>query len=104
MAKQRTFGLSNENETEEQTERKLILTRTYINLQKEMHNARTKFPDNKHLITALGEEYGELCQKLLQDAPKSEVQAEALQVAVVALRIYEEGDRAFDEKDWNAAK
>lgn len=64
-------------------------------LQAEGTRARKKFPSNRFLLAALTEEVGELAQALLQGAPRHRVQAEALQVATVALRIYEEGDATF---------
>jgi NTP pyrophosphatase (non-canonical NTP hydrolase) len=67
----------------------------------EVIRARLKFPSNKHLLTALVEEVGELAQAMLQDKPRDEIQREAIQVACVAMRIVEEGDSAFDVKDWS---
>lgn len=66
----------------------------------EVVRARTKFPGNKHLTVALMEEVGELAQAILQDKPK-QILKEAVQVAAVAVRIIEEGDAAFDVKDWS---
>lgn len=65
-------------------------------LQDEIARARTKFPGNRFLLTALGEEYGELCQAVLQRKAKRSIQMEALQCACVAMRIFEEGDPAYD--------
>lgn len=61
-------------------------------LADEISRARTKFPGNAHLTVALGEEFGELCRAQLQQKSRDEIREEALQVACVALRIYEEGD------------
>ena len=61
-------------------------------LAEEIVRARTKFPGNALLTVALGEEFGELCQAQLQRKSRKEIRKEALQVACVALRIYEEGD------------
>lgn len=66
----------------------------------EVVRARTKFPGNKHLLAALTEEVGELAQACLKDNP-AEIHKEAIQVACVAIRIIEEGDSAFDVKDWD---
>lgn len=68
----------------------------------EVLKARTKFPDNKHLLAALVEEVGELAQAMLQDKPRDQIDREAIQVAWVAVRIIEEGDSAFADKDWSA--
>lgn len=61
----------------------------------EVTRARAKFPGNRHLLAALTEEVGELAQAMLQGKPTAEIQREALQVACVALRIFEEGDASF---------
>ena len=57
----------------------------------EMERARATFPDADGLVAALGEEVGELCKALLEE-PRERVEAEAVQVAAVALRLAEEGD------------
>jgi hypothetical protein len=56
----------------------------------EIERARDKFPSNAHLFLALVEEVGELSKDLLEGNPGW--REEALQVACVALRLYEEGD------------
>lgn len=56
----------------------------------EIERARDKFPSNRHLFLALVEEVGELSKDLLEGNPGW--REEALQVACVALRLYEEGD------------
>jgi len=66
----------------------------------ELVRARLKHPGRKHLLAALVEEVGELAQAILQQKPKSAIDKEAAQVAAVAVRIMEEGDAAFDVKDW----
>lgn len=71
-------------------------------IRAEVLAARTKFPGNKHLLAALTEEVGELAQAILQDQPRDLIVREAIQVACVAIRIAEEGDAAFDDKDWSA--
>lgn len=65
-------------------------------LCREICEARGKFPDNEKLLAALMEEVGELAQSMLQRRGRGQVKIEALQVACVALRIYEEGDSDFD--------
>lgn len=59
-------------------------------LQREISRARSKFPNNKKMFLALSEEVGELAKDMLEE--KNSWREEALQVACVAMRIYEEGD------------
>lgn len=65
----------------------------------EVERARTKFPDNKHLMTALTEEVGEAAMALLDNhhkgKPAEDVRDELKQVACVALRLATEGDPDF---------
>lgn len=69
---------------------------TFEALAREIRHARKKFPGNRFLLAALTEEIGELAQALLQKDEREQIRHEALQVACVALRIYEEGDAIFD--------
>ena len=66
-------------------------------LAEELVRARDKFPGNALLLAALVEEVGELARALLQRQGKEQVRKEALQVACVAVRIYEEGDATFED-------
>lgn len=75
-----------------------------VALVQEVVRARTKFPGNRFLFTALGEEFGELAQAILQKEGPERVREEALQVACVAMRIYEEGDSAYDSLTDEEAK
>lgn len=68
-----------------------------IALRDEVARAREKFPGSRFLLSALMEETGELAQAFLQRLPQEERRREALQVACVAMRIYEEGDPIYDE-------
>ncbi len=64
----------------------------------ELARARTKFPSNTHMLAALMEEVGELSKALLECGPMTghqHVLEEAIQVAVVAIRIATEGDPEF---------
>jgi NTP pyrophosphatase (non-canonical NTP hydrolase) len=61
----------------------------------ETMRARIKFPENELLTVALMEEVGELAQAQLQGRPRDEIEREALQVAALAVRILEEGDRSL---------
>lgn len=83
--------------------RKMPYEATMGAITAEVMKARTKFPGNKHLLAALTEEVGELAQAMLQNKPRDEIRKEAVQVACVAIRIVEEGDAAFDIKDWKSA-
>lgn len=73
-------------------------------LAEEMVRAREKFPANALLLAALAEEMGELAKALLQREGSDRVRKEALQVACVAMRIYEEGDATFDNVTDEQAK
>ncbi len=66
-----------------------------VALVAELNRARAKFPGNAKLLVALMEEVGELAKALLQRRPLEEIRAEAIQVACVAIRIFEEGDADF---------
>lgn len=70
---------------------------TVDHLNTEVRFARYKFPHNRHLLAALTEEVGELAQAMLQGGNCQRQREEALQVACVALRIYEEGDSTFKD-------
>lgn len=65
---------------------------TIARLQSRARVAREKHAGNAHMLAALTEETGELARALLEDGA---VEDEALDVAVVALRILEEGDADF---------
>ncbi len=77
---------------------------TLIALDDELIHARKKFPGNRHLLAACLEELGEVARALLQRQGADRVRKEALQVAVVALRIYEEGDASFSDVTDEEAK
>ena len=61
----------------------------------EYKRAVAKFPDPAHSMTALTEEVGELARALM-DEPADRIYAEAVQVAVVAMRIALRGDPSID--------
>ena len=73
------------------------IPRTIFALAEEVARARAKFPGNRFMLAALTEEVGELARALLQRQGADRVRAEALQVACVAIRIFEEGDSSFDD-------
>jgi hypothetical protein len=64
--------------------------------------ARRNFPDTRHLMVALTEEVGELAQALLKQTyeggTREAVEVEAVQVAVMAIRILTEGDSTLSYK------
>jgi hypothetical protein len=66
----------------------------------EIERAVEKFPDNRHQLTAMNEEVGELNQAILEhqygNVPPSAVYEEAIQVAAMAIRVATEGDHSFD--------
>lgn len=65
----------------------------------ELNRARTKFPNNKHMLAALTEEVGELNQAMIDHdcgtQARENIWKEAVQVAAMAQRIAEEGDSSF---------
>lgn len=62
-----------------------------VPLQEELVHARTKFPSNRYLMTALAEEIGEMADAWLAEPNSPHARHEALQVACVAMRIAMEG-------------
>jgi len=84
------------------------LERAIDDLRAEIMKAREKFPNNDHLQAAMGEEYGEAVQALmelqyepstLKTATSSKVYKECIQVACTALRLAIEGDSTFPTYD-----
>lgn len=67
----------------------------------ELERARTKFPGANATFAALVEEVGELGKALMEE-PRSAVRKEAVQVAVMAIRVVLDGDQTFDA--WRAAQ
>lgn len=66
-------------------------------LKEEVQKARKKFPGAEDLTVALMEEAGELAQATLK-CDSENIKKEALQVACVAMRIFEEGDSTFTKR------
>jgi ABC-type hemin transport system ATPase subunit len=60
----------------------------------ELVRARGKFPSSIHSFAALVEEVGELGKALISEG-SDEVHAEAMQTAVMAVRVAVEGDASF---------
>ncbi len=72
--------------------------KSFIEIQLELNRAREHFPSSSHSLAALVEEVGELSTALLEGEGRDRVRQEAFQVAVMAIRIAEEGDPSFDQK------
>ena len=62
----------------------------------ELIKAREKFPSSSLSMMALTEEVGELAKAILGESNEN-VKSEAVQVAVMAIRVLEEGDPSTDE-------
>lgn len=67
----------------------------------ELNRARTKFPGKNVTFAALVEEVGELATATFEEG-RGNVRKEAVQVAVMAMRMVLDGDHTFDE--WRASK
>ncbi len=81
-----------------------ILTGIYEAVDDELKRARDKFPNNDDLFIALVEEVGELGQALIQQKHEPEkgvtsddIRKEAIQVAVMGIRVATEGDSGFPD-------
>jgi len=70
-------------------------------IRAELTRARAKFPGKNVTMLALMEEVGELATALFEE-PRENVHTEAIQVAVMALRVILDGDNTID--DWRAEK
>jgi hypothetical protein len=70
-------------------------------LDEEIIRARKKFPNPDGLFAALVEEFGEACDAVLTRS-QQEIRREFLQVACVAMRLYEETD-PLQHKAWTTA-
>ena len=71
----------------------------WADIEAELNRARSKFPNNEHMLAALTEEVGELAQALLhinyepeKGKMHEDIYKEAIQVAVMAIRVATEGD------------
>lgn len=67
----------------------------------ELVRARTKFPGKNVTFAALVEEVGELATATFEEE-RDRVRKEAVQVAVMAMRMVLDGDHTFD--DWRESK
>lgn len=88
----------------------------WCDIKHELNAARSKFPGNLDMLPALTEEVGELSAALIQHKHEPEkgkthrdIYNEAVQVAVMAIRVATEGDPNFPYhpesgyrgKDWD---
>lgn len=64
-------------------------------VRNEVRRAEEKFPSNRKLLAALGEEFGEVCRALLQGTGEEPTRRECIQVAAVAVRLAYFGDPDF---------
>lgn len=64
-------------------------------IQDELARARAKFPGKNVTFAALVEEVGELAKATFEE-PRENVRKEAVQVAVMAMRMVLDGDHTFD--------
>src|SRR5690606_13902516 len=67
----------------------------------ELRRAREKFPGNNVMTLALVEEVGELAKATFEES-RDRVRQEAIQVAVMAMRVVLDGDQTLDA--WREAK
>lgn len=72
-----------------------------LDIQKELKRAREKFPGKNVTFAAMVEEVGELATALFEEN-KDRVRQEAVQVAVMAMRVVLDGDHTFD--NWREEK
>ena len=70
-------------------------------IREELQNARTKFPGSNATFAAMVEEVGELATAIMEE-PRDRVRAEAIQVAVMAIRVVLDGDYTY--AGWRASK
>lgn len=67
----------------------------------ELEYARSKFPGDNVTMLALMEEVGELAKATFEE-PQANVRKEAIQVAVMAMRVVLDGDATLDS--WRNTK
>jgi NTP pyrophosphatase (non-canonical NTP hydrolase) len=70
-------------------------------IRNELLRARTKFPGDNVTMLALMEEVGELAKATFEE-PRANVRKEAVQVAVMAIRVVLDGDATLTA--WRATK
>lgn len=73
----------------------------FVEIGRELVRARNLFPGPNVTLAALMEEVGELAKATFEE-PRANVRKEAVQVAVMAMRMVLDGDHTFD--GWRAAR
>ncbi len=69
-------------------------------IRQELIRARAKFPGKNVTFAAMIEEVGEVATAIFEE-PRENVRKEAVQLAVMAMRIVLDGDHTFDA--WRAS-
>lgn len=87
----------NENKIEQNQGVGLLLDE----IRAELDRARAKFPGDNVTMLALMEEVGELAKATFEE-PRENVRKEAVQVAVMAMRVVLDGDATV--RDWRHSK
>lgn len=77
------------------------VTKLFSEIQAELARARSKIPGDGVTMLALMEEVGELAKATFEE-PKAQVREEAIQVAVMAMRVILDGDGTL--RDWRRDK
>lgn len=72
-----------------------------VEILNELERARTKFPGDNVTMLALMEEVGELAKATFEES-RANVRKEAVQVAVMAIRVILDGDATLN--DWRVSK
>lgn len=75
--------------------------RLMAEIEKELTRARAKFPGKNVTFAALIEEVGELATAIFEE-PAENVGKEAIQVAVMAIRLILDGDQTYEP--WRAER
>ncbi len=70
---------------------------TLIVISEEVIRSCKSSPGNKHMLTELFVEVGELARALLESEDPQRAREECIKVAAAAIRIYEEGDVSFSD-------
>ncbi|MCY6381084.1 hypothetical protein [Hoeflea prorocentri] len=73
----------------------------FSEIREELERARAKFPGDGVTMLALMEEVGELAKASFEE-PRANVRKEAVQVAVMAMRVVLDGDSSLSE--WRQQK
>ena len=97
----RQHGTPLHSPTSERHQMQTLTAKFIAEVETELARARKLFPENRHMLAALGEETGELANALIENdignptATAAAIWKEAVQSAVMAARIATEGDASF---------